>query len=52
MREDLPFCAVIEFDDRAGLQAYLSHPQHEKLGALFYRLLDGALVYDYEQTTL
>lgn len=48
MAENYPFAAVIEFDDLAGLQAYLNHPQHEKLGALFYELLDAGLVYDYE----
>jgi hypothetical protein len=39
---------VIEFDDLAGLQSYLDHPKHEKLGALFYQLLDAGLVYDYD----
>jgi hypothetical protein len=48
MVESYPFAAVIEFDDMAGLQAYLNHSQHEKLGALFYELLDAGLVYDYE----
>ena len=48
MREDYSYAAVIEFDDLAGLQAYLNHPQHEKLGALFYDLLESGLVYDYE----
>jgi hypothetical protein len=48
MKESFPFAALIEFDDLAGLQAYLDHPQHEKLGALFYQLLDAGLVYDYE----
>src|SRR3954468_5552097 len=48
MSEDYPFCAVIEFDNLAGLQAYLEHPQHQKLGTLFYQLLEMALVYDYE----
>src|SRR6185436_18136797 len=48
MREDYPYAAVIECDDLAGLQAYLNHPQHEKLGALFYELLESGLVYDYE----
>ena len=46
--EDFPFAAVIEFDDLAGLQAYLQHPQHQKLGSLFYQLLAAGLVYDYE----
>jgi hypothetical protein len=48
MREDFPFAAIVEFDDLAGLQAYLRHPQHEKLGALFYQLQELALAYDYE----
>ena len=50
MREDFPFAAIVEFDDLAGLQAYLRHPQHEKLGALFYQLQEIALAYDYEMT--
>jgi hypothetical protein len=52
MREDFPFAAIIEFDDLAGLQAYLAHPQHEKLGMLFYQLQEGALAYDYETESL
>ena len=48
MREDYPYAAVVEFDDLAGLQAYLQHPQHRRLGALFYELLESGLVYDYE----
>ena len=48
MEQSYPYVAVIEFDDLAGLQAYLNHPQHEKLGALFYELLEAGLVYDYE----
>jgi hypothetical protein len=50
MTQDFPYAAVAEFDDLAGLQAYLQHPQHEKLGALFYELLGAGLVYDYEAT--
>ena len=48
MAADYPYTAIIEFDDLAGLEAYLAHPQHEELGHLFYALLDSALVYDYE----
>src|SRR4051794_39551243 len=48
MRDDYPYTAVIEFDDLVGLQAYLEHPAHKQLGELFYRFLDGGLVYDYE----
>jgi Stress responsive A/B Barrel Domain len=52
MTADYPFAAVVEFDDLAGLQMYLDHPQHERLGALFYQLLEAALVYDYEVRSL
>jgi hypothetical protein len=48
MSQDFPFAAIVEFDDLAGLQAYLRHPQHEAVGRLFYRLQDVALAYDYE----
>jgi hypothetical protein len=51
MREDFPFAAIVEFDDLAGLQAYLRHPQHEQLGTLFYQLQESALAYDYEIST-
>jgi hypothetical protein len=40
--------AVIDFDDLAGLQAYLSHPAHERLGFHFGRSLSAAMVYDFE----
>ncbi len=48
MLRDFPFAAIIEFDDLAGLQAYLRHPIHERLGQLFYELQEAALAYDYE----
>jgi hypothetical protein len=48
MTDDYPFAAVVEFEDLAGLQTYLNHPRHERLGELFYQLLEAALVYDYE----
>ena len=48
MLHDFPFAAIIEFDDLAGLQAYLRHPTHERLGELFYELQEAALAYDYE----
>ena len=38
----------IDFDDLAGLQAYLRHPAHEDLGARFNQSLKSALVYDFE----
>jgi hypothetical protein len=48
MLHDFPFAAIIEFDDLAGLQAYLQHPAHERLADLFYELQEAALAYDYE----
>jgi hypothetical protein len=47
MTEDYPYAAIIEFDDLVGLQAYLKHPNHQRLGELFYELLDAGLAYDY-----
>lgn len=52
MTQDFPFAAIIEFDDLAGLQAYLRHPKHEALGRLFYQLQAAALAYDYEVKAL
>jgi hypothetical protein len=42
------YLAVIDFDDLAGLQAYLRHPEHDALGARFGQSLSAALVYDFE----
>lgn len=42
------FVAILEFDDLAGLQAYLRHPAHEELGARFGQSVSSALVYDFE----
>jgi hypothetical protein len=46
------YLAVIDFDDLAGLQTYLTHPAHEELGARFYLALSSAMVYDYDITGL
>ena len=42
------FLAIIEFDDRAGLAAYLAHPAHDELGMAFGESLAAALVYDFD----
>jgi hypothetical protein len=42
------FLAVVEFDDRAGLVAYLAHPTHDDLGVAFGDSLAAAHVYDFE----
>src|SRR6266853_1267761 len=42
------FLIVLDFDDLAGLQAYLRHPAHEAVGDQFSRLLDSGWAYDFE----
>ena len=48
MREDFEYAAVIEFDDLAGLTAYLEHPAHVAAGQHFTSSGAMALAYDYE----
>ncbi len=48
MAEDLQFAAMIEFDDLAGLQAYLAHPAHQDLGARFTASMASGVIFDYE----
>ena len=52
MTEDFPFAAIVGFDDVSGLKAYLAHPAHNRLGELFYRLQEAALVFDYDEKRL
>ena len=42
------YMAAIDFDDLAGLRAYLSHPAHAELGRLFGEVLSSSMVYDFE----
>ena len=42
------YAALLEFDDLAGLQAYLGHPAHEALAVRFFTAVDETLVYDFE----
>ena len=49
MREDFEYAAVIEFDDLAGLTAYLEHPAHAAAGQHFASSGAMALAYDYER---
>jgi hypothetical protein len=48
MRADFPYAAILEFDDLAGLQAYLGHPAHERLASRFFEAFEEALMYDFE----
>jgi hypothetical protein len=45
---DFSYLVVVEIDDRDGLLAYLQHPLHEALGALFYETSALALASDFE----
>lgn len=48
MRVDFQYAALLDFDDMAGLQAYLQHPAHESLAAQFFQVLEDALMYDFD----
>jgi hypothetical protein len=48
MREDFDYAAIVEFDDRDGLVAYLAHPAHLRIGEHFSASADASLAYDYE----
>jgi hypothetical protein len=45
---DLPYVAMVWVDDRAALDAYLSHPVHQALGAAFQSALGAAQIFDFE----
>ena len=48
MRVDYEFAALLEFDDLAGLTAYLEHPAHEALATRLFAVLDEGLMYDFD----
>ena len=48
MRDDYEYAVLIEFDDVAGLTAYLQHPAHAAAGHHFTQSASKALAYDYE----
>ncbi len=48
MRTDYEFLALLDFDDLAGLTAYLDHPAHESLATRFFQVFEEALMYDFE----
>ena len=52
MRDNYHYAAIIEFDDRAGLEAYLQHPAHEAAGRHFTEVASRSLAYDYEVSEL
>ena len=48
MSTDFAYVALIEFEDRSGLQEYLLHPSHGALSRHFATLGERTLAYDYE----
>jgi hypothetical protein len=48
MHVNYEYAAVLEFDDLAGLKAYLDHPAHEALAARFFASFAETLLYDFE----
>ena len=42
------FAAILEFDDEAGLIAYLRHPRHEELGRLFWECCESTIVSEHQ----
>ena len=48
MKIDYEYAAVLEFDDAAGLNAYLEHPAHQQLASQFYAAFEHALMYDFD----
>lgn len=48
MKQDYDYFAVLEFDNRAGFEAYLEHPVHAELSERFFSAFQTALMYDYE----
>jgi Stress responsive A/B Barrel Domain len=49
-RLDLPYAAVLEFDDLEALRAYLDHPAHEAIATRLFAAIADALIYDFEVT--
>src|ERR1051326_4383162 len=47
MRTDYPYAAIIEFDNEAGLRAYLDHPAHADMANRFFAVLTDVLIYDF-----
>lgn len=45
---DFPFAAILEFDDKDGVRAYLDHPAHEAISTRFFAAIADTLIYDFE----
>lgn len=47
-RTELPFAAILEFDDEAALKAYLDHPAHQRLAMRFFESIEEIQIYDVD----
>ncbi len=47
LNDGFTHCFLVTFKDKAGLEAYLPHPEHEKFVAQLKPLLDKVCVVDY-----
>ena len=47
MATDYAFALMLDFEDVEGLRAYLRHPLHEAVGAVFTSAAEASLAYDY-----
>jgi hypothetical protein len=45
---DFPYAAIVTFDDREGLDAYLRDPVHLELSRVFNASLEAAVIVDYD----
>ena len=52
MRSRFEYSAIVEFEDLAGLKAYLTHPAHAAIGHYFTTVAADALAYDYEMVDI
>jgi hypothetical protein len=48
MQVDYQYAAIMEFDDRSGLEEYLRHPAHHAAGRHFTMSASNAVAYDYD----
>ena len=46
------YSAIVEFEDVAGLKAYLTHPAHAAIGEYFTTAAADALAFDYEMVEI
>lgn len=48
VRPDLPYAAILEFENLTGVEAYLDHPAHEEISTRFFGAIADSLIYDFE----